>query len=183
MNEVWHPVVGYEGFYEVSDQGRVRSVDRITTSFNGKAFYQRTIRSKVLKPLHGTRYLHVALHKNGAQATKTIHTLVAEAFLGPRPTDQQVRHGPAGRYCNALANLSYGTAVENAGDKLRDGTHSRGKNSYRWSGLSEKVVLAIYNAPKSRGCNRRLAEAFETTEANVKNIRLGKSWSWLTGAG
>ena len=184
MNEVWHPVVGYEGLYEVSDQGKVRSVTRRTWNPRGSGCWMQ-LTGKLLKqhPRKRLGHLTVSLHKNHRQKTLLVHRLVTAAFLGPVPTGQEVRHGPAGVKCNALSNLCYGTAVQNAADKLRDGTDNRGTKHYRVKHLDESAVLAIFNAPKYRGCNSDLACEYGTTIPTVKKIRQGRSWSWLTGAG
>ena len=128
-------------------------------------------------------YLTVSLHKNKRQKTLLVHRLVTAAFLGPVPTGQEVRHGEGGVKSNALSNLCYGTAAENAADKIRDGTDNRGAKHYRVRHLDEATVLAIFNAPKYRGCNSDLARKYGTTIPTVKKIRQGRTWSWLTGAG
>ena len=187
MQEVWLPVVGYEGLYEVSDQGRVHSLPRIvwhTKNRHGVGFWKRR-RGMYLKQhrcgMYG--YLGVALHKEGKQKTLLTHKLVADAFLGPRPEGLVVMHGERGRTCNELSNLSYGTPSQNANDKLRDGTHTRGERNIRTS-LKEEQVLFIYNFDLSGSSLTRkgLADLVGVSEHVVKDIRHGKSWSWLTTA-
>lgn len=74
--EIWRPVVGYEGLYEVSNYGNVRSLDRIITYSNGSA---HKTKGKVLIPLKG-RYLRVCLAEKGDWKCMQIHRLVAQAF-------------------------------------------------------------------------------------------------------
>jgi hypothetical protein len=82
MQELWRPVVGYEGLYEVSDHGRVRSLDG--ERWNGHRVHH--FNGKVLTLLGATsRYMHVALSKDGRVCCKRVHSLVAEAFLPPCP--------------------------------------------------------------------------------------------------
>jgi DNA-binding transcriptional regulator YhcF (GntR family) len=111
--ERWLPVVGYEGYYEVSDWGRVRSLHP-----------QGRPRGKFLRPSAGT-YLVVNLSKDHVRESWPVHRLVGEAFLGPLPPGMMTRHGPGGPYDNRLVNLSYGSAAENADDQVRDGTAVR----------------------------------------------------------
>ena len=184
MNEVWHPVVGYEGLYEVSDQGSVKSVPHRVWHTRGKGSWMNKP-GKILKPhpTGGVGYLGVSLHKEGKQKTFNVHALVAAAFLGPTPAGMEVLHGPEGYLCNTRSNLRYGTKSQNMLDKYRDGTDSRGRKNIKWTGVTEEAVIAIFNEPVYDGCRKMLAEKFNVTESMVKDIRLGKSWSWLTGAG
>jgi len=109
--EEWRPVVGYEGLYEVSDQGRVKSLPRTTG---------RRSPEYVLTPkLHDSKKLYLDVHLRDAAGrphTRKVHHLVAEAFIGPRPPGQIVRHGLGGPSDNRLANLRYGTQAQNRAD-------------------------------------------------------------------
>lgn len=115
MSEVWKPVCGYQGWYEVSRTGLVRSVDRITS--NG-----RLRRGKTLSPIttqHG--YLVVNLNRNGTSKQRFIHELVLESFVGPKPIGMVCCHGVQGQQVNCVENLSYKTQAENLGpDRNRD---------------------------------------------------------------
>jgi hypothetical protein len=128
MQELWLPVVGWEGLYEVSSLGRVRSTARtISRLFNGTLGVQR-LPSRVRKLQQNGRYLTVRLHGQGRKArTYSVHTLVAEAFLGKQPQGFDVCHGVKGSLCNEASNLHYGTRAENLKDRDRDGTHQRGQ--------------------------------------------------------
>lgn len=109
--EEWRDVVGYEGFYQVSDQGRVRSVDRYIGHNKGG---KRLWRGRMLKPSKTPEgYNSVALYKNGKQCTFYIHRLVAEAFLEPDPSRLHVDHINAIRNDNRAENLRWVTPSEN----------------------------------------------------------------------
>ena len=125
--ERWLPVVSYEGLYEVSDHGRVRSVDRFVNHARSGTL---RLRGRILRPAVGGRHPRacVVLSRDGIERTKAVHALVARAFLGPCPAGQEVLHGPAGALVNRLDNLSYGTHSANIHDKQRDGTdHMRNR--------------------------------------------------------
>jgi hypothetical protein len=116
----WRPVdvLGYE----VSSEGDVRSVDRIIQLARGGT---RRLRGKMLQQVVNPRgYRYVSLYHEGKQHTRTVHSLVAEAFLGPRPRGLDVRH-KNGRHGECqVSNLEYGTRGENQFDQVAHGTHA-----------------------------------------------------------
>jgi len=120
--EQWKPVNGCEGIYEVSSHGRVRSVDRTITLSDGQV---RHLEGKVLRtpPLQKTGYPFVNLCIQGKKKNRTVHSLVAEAFIGPRPEGAEVCHNDGIKTNNHVDNLRYGTSRENELDKVRHGTH------------------------------------------------------------
>lgn len=117
-DERWLPVEGWP--YEVSDLGRVRTVPHTVTRANGSPY---RVGSRILR--HGTvkgGYQVVMLKDLDRKATRKVHHLVLEAFVGPRPDGTECLHGPGGPADNRLGNLRWGTRSENAHDKKRDGT-------------------------------------------------------------
>lgn len=119
--EIWKPIAGYEGRYEVSDAGGVRSLDRISSG-NHRA-PQRRISGKVLSPSRNNLgYLLVGLC-DGAGAVKKayLHHLVAVAFIGPRPDGLDVLHRDDDKGNCRRENLRYGTPTENAADAASNG--------------------------------------------------------------
>lgn len=127
-NEEWRPITGYEGLYEVSDQGRIRSRDRIVYHPKGDL----TLKGKIRKiRIDKNGYSHITIYKEGISKTFLVHRLVAITFLGDF-TDQglEVRHGPIGNSDNSLSNLSWGTPGDNESDKIRDGTHHQAKKTH-----------------------------------------------------
>ncbi len=176
MQEVWLPVFGYEGLYAVSDLSRVKSLDRVVVRCDGR---QRRFPGVVLTQwVNSNGYLAVNLSKNGVCKAHPVHVLVAAAFIGPRPSGLQVHHGPARQRNNSPSNLSYGTAKENAADRLRDGTDASGERNGR-SKLTNAQVLQIRrlleNAP--RGTTARLAREFGVSFSTVSMIKRGRTWA------
>jgi hypothetical protein len=119
MSEEWRDIAGYEGAYQVSDLGRVRSLDRVV--IGGRWGHEKRI-GQILKPSSNGRYSHVVLGARGRKSTKLVHRLVAEAFLGPRPEGMQTCHGVAGQFVNTLTNLRYDTGSANCFDRRANGT-------------------------------------------------------------
>jgi len=112
--EIWKDVVGYEGLYEVSNMGRVKSVKHIVSSTNPKQKW-KTINERILKPAPygqplkcgGLRHLGVALHRNNRQRTEKVHRLVAMAFI-PNPNNYPIiNHKDENPYNNRADNLEW----------------------------------------------------------------------------
>lgn len=117
--EQWRSITS-EPNYEVSDLGRVRRARPGSSTHAGKI-----LRSSLS---HG--YPQVTLFHGGVQSTRKIHALVAEAFLGPRPEGQQVRHLNGTRSDPRLVNLAYGPASDNQQDSVAHGTHSEVRKTH-----------------------------------------------------
>lgn len=114
--ERWTAVPGYEGYYEVSDQGRVRSYRT-----RPRSSQKVTTQPRLLKLVNGT-YLSVVLCGDEGRRTWTVHRLVALAFLGPCPDGMETRHLNGDAHDCRLSNLTYGTHLENVRDTERHGT-------------------------------------------------------------
>ena len=135
--ERWRDVIGYEGLYQVSDLGRVRSLDR-----GGR---KGRIRKISVKNHFG--HLGLNLSKAGKGETVYVHRLVMAAWVGPCPDGCEVLHGAAGITDNFVGNLSYGTRSQNLLDRRRDGTC--GKAVIRSDGVRFE---SMREAAKESGC-------------------------------
>lgn len=165
--ERWLPVPGYEGLYEVSDQGRVRSVKR--------QIILRPYRNPDSPILHLRAYWRVSLFdRDHKRKQRTIHSLVAETFLGPCPLGQEVRHGSAGSLDNSVANLSYGTRAQNLADRRRDGTVPLGERHPN-AKLTADAVAAIRAAHGTTGATA-LAEQYGVSVRTIYDIWEEKTW-------
>ncbi len=118
--ERWLPVVGWETYYEVSDHGQVRSLDRLVAETTGKSrrHYGRVLRPSIDR--RGCRRVLLSLER--VETTVLVHHLVLEAFVAIRPPGMHGLHGPGGCADNRPNNLRWGTQSENMYDKGRDGT-------------------------------------------------------------
>jgi hypothetical protein len=121
LPEEWRPVVGWEGFYEVSHQGRLRSVDRIVEC--GPDRHQRRYRGMLLNRgrRSNTGHISVVLYGPGRRANRWMHQLVLEAFVGPRPPGMWACHGNDIAWDNRVGNLRWDTPGENIRDAVRNG--------------------------------------------------------------
>lgn len=171
--ERWLSVPGYEGFYDVSDQGRVRSVRRMTPhGWRG---------GRPLKSFPDSDgYLRVNLSRNGQVAgLQAVHRLVLLAFTGAPPSpDHECCHGPGGKLDNRPANLSWGTRLENSDDKRRDGTMACGEKQGN-SRLSRSDVEAIRRRRANGEEGAALAGEFGVSPTHISRIVLRRSWQHL----
>lgn len=132
-NEEWKPVVGFEESYEVSSLGRVRALPRVVPSRH--ACGQRR-KGKVLKlGKTGLRdqYRNVFLSRDGKVKPRTVHSLVAEAFIGPRPERHQCNHKNGITDDNRPENLEWVTAKENHHHALDMGLIVRSPITRKWA--------------------------------------------------
>lgn len=168
MGERWLPVPGYEGLYEVSDMGNVRSA----------CARRGTRKGRLLRP-GGKTQLSVVLHRDGAGKTRLVAHLVLEAFEGPRPPGMQTRHGPRGRLDNRRANLSYGTPAQNQGeDRVRDGTSNRGTR--QWLAKLTPEIVTECRRRYSRGeTQAALAAEFGVSKPTMSQAVTGARWAWV----
>lgn len=119
--EEWRPVVGWEGLYEVSSEGRVRSLDRDTP--NARTGGTSRIKGRVLVGrINRGGYRQFTFCVKQQNTTVRAHQMVARAFI-PNPDNYPlVLHGPGGKLDNSVGNLRWGTQSDNMLDKRRDGT-------------------------------------------------------------
>jgi hypothetical protein len=119
--EQWRPVVGHPN-YEVSDQGRVRSIDRVVMRAGSRRAKPYAVfrKGQLLRP-GPSNYGHLSVVL-GRGKTRMVHTLVLEAFVGPRPKGMDACHGPGGTQDNRLENLRWGTRTNNILDGVDAGT-------------------------------------------------------------
>lgn len=116
--EQWKPVYGYEGIYEVSDLGRVRSVDRV--DFGGRKLKGAHLSQNINRK--SNRHT-VMLYKDGKRRRVQVHALVLEAFVSPRPEGMLGLHWDDDPHNNSLGNLRWGSRSENGGDAVRNKRH------------------------------------------------------------
>jgi len=179
--ERWKAIPGYEGLYEASDLGRIRSVYRVVIHRDGQV---RRYQSKVLKPTPDKKgYPMVVLSKSARLSTFFVHRLVLLAFVGPRPAGMVVRHFPDPDPANnRLSNIRYGTPAENSADQIVHGTHTKGDRNGT-AKLSTADVLAIKEALKNRrrGTAAALAKKYKVSTSTISFINLGKAWRTVLG--
>jgi hypothetical protein len=176
MEEIWKPVVGYESCYEVSNLGRIKSLDRKVKSKNNSI---SNIKGKFVIYHKRGEYLSYDLSKNGIKKTISIHRLVAQAFI-PNPENKpQVNHKDANKLNNNLSNLEWVTRKENSEHASLNNLMPIGEKNYH-NKIKEKDVLFIRKSLKLKTLTpRKLADMFYVNINHIYNIRDIKSWKYL----
>lgn len=123
MKEVWKDIPGYEGYYQASTFGRVKSIGRISIRNNGKSehsvYHIKERLKKIQKQTQG--YSQVVLYKDGMQKTIRLNTLIAKMFV-PNPENKPfVNHIDGDKSNNRADNLEWVTAKENISHAYRTG--------------------------------------------------------------
>jgi len=157
MAEEWREITGYEGVYQVSNRGRVARVKLVGG----------VPKKRILKPNQSSAgALGVSLCKNGKAKTRTLHSLVAEHFIGDRPKKAVVCHLNGDFRDNNAKNLKYATQSENIAHKLAHGTATR-------SHLSPDDILKIKSWT---GTSKSAADYFGISTRTVSSIKNSKTW-------
>ena len=173
MTERWVAMPEWEGLYEVSDRGHVRSLDKVCGAKNGgKALRRGRVLSPVVK---AGRYLAVTLADRARRKQHFVHDLVLLAFVGKKPRGMQVCHFDDAHQNNVLANLRYGTPKENGADAVRNNKRPKG-SAHGCAKLTEADVLTIRNTPLA---NREIACIYGIHPAHVNRIRTRKIWKHI----
>lgn len=153
--EVWRPHPEFAD-HEVSNLGRVR---------------------RYLKPfLMSNGYPHVSL--GGVKKRRYLHQLVLEAFVGERPKGLVIRHLDGNKENNELANLVYGTRLENGADTVRHGRSNRGER-HALSKLKDAQAADIKKRLESGEVRSALAKEYGVSYATIKLIHKGRRWAHI----
>lgn len=173
--EIWKPVVGYEGSYEVSDHGRVRSLDRVVVCSKGTHKHLKGALMKLTtqtdrSPKRADGYRQVVnLRRPGHGLVWKVHRLVMLAFVGERPKDMEICHNDGNSLNNHLDNLRYDTSSNNNWDMIEHGTHGMARRDCCSRG--HKFVgknLIIIRWPDGR-FRQRLCRACKRVQSRVTN--------------
>ena len=177
MEEIWKDISGYEGLYQVSNLGRIKSLERDYIAANGSVrhIYEHYLKQAVTKK----GYLRVTLLNNGQRCTKQVHRLVAEAFLENPENKPQVDHISGNKQLNIVSNLRWTTNKENCSNP-----NTLCKNHYthteEWK--QKMSMLKKGKAPSAKCIEIAQKLHFKKVEQYDKNGCLIKTFDSLTEA-
>lgn len=171
--EIWKDIPGYEGRYQVSSLGRVKSLERKVRSvchYTGEDFY-RTVPEKILRP-GSARTGHVSVVLGHGVPGSLVHQLVLLAFVGPRPDGCDVCHINGDPTDNRLENLRYDTRKENILDVYR-------LPGGRWRKLSVEDVTDIRQRLQRGEKGSDIAKEYSMSQSAISAIKCGRAYGWL----
>jgi len=168
-------------FYEVSDQGDVRSLDRVISLASRNAMtYERSRKGQTLKPVrHSQGYLMV-----NVPSRRSLHSVVAEAFIGPRPHGYDINHKNGIKTDNRVENLEYCSRSDNMRHAVATGLcpkppTKRGVEQHK-AMLTEAQVLEIRDCYKHGSGIAEMARRYGVGESTIRSIVQRKTWAWLS---
>lgn len=166
--EIWKAVIGHEGEYEVSNLGRVRSLDRTYTQVSRTGTqHSHAMRGRILRPgpMPGG-HLSVAIGKGNSHC---VHELVLLAFLGPPPAECEARHLNGDETDNRFENLVWDTRGSNSRDKK----WHRGARTYKLAPGDVAAIKRRLQRPY-RGVGADLAREFDVSTSTISCIKHDK---------
>lgn len=173
LADIWKPVPGYEGRYEVSNSGLVKSLPNARRSTEILLRPRKHIRSG---------HLQVTLTSNEGggfiQKTHWVHRIVLLAFVGAPGPDEVCCHNDGNPENNSVSNLRWDTQLGNSADRLKHGTHAKGEQNPA-AKVTESQVRQIKALIESGASNGEIATLFPLTQSAVKAIRNGYNWSFV----
>lgn len=178
MQETWLPVIGYEGFYEISNFGVVKSISREVP--HGKGTFKRKIKEKIISQtfcVNGKKW--VTLCKNGICTRFLVHQLVARNFIGERPDGMMVCHNDGNGTNNCASNLRYDTHQSNMDDMVKHGKSPRGAKN--WNAIATKEQVLKVRELRAQGLYYKdICAQTSLSFESVAKMCQGKSWKWLS---
>jgi hypothetical protein len=154
IEERWLPISGWETHYEISDLGRIRTVPRRVPCKGGKT---RQIRARIRRPSPtNCGYLTITLSRGQEVRHASVHPLVLEAFVGPRPPGMECCHTDGDKTNNALSNLRWDTKKANELDAIRIGKRPDPNRTHCRVGheLTEDNLYFIKAKPALKQCRK-----------------------------
>jgi len=177
MNEIWRQIRGYEGLYEVSSEGRIRTEYRLHRNQNKKTWYKDPI---IRKPfVHKNGYLFVTLSKDNRVKGFSVHRLVGQAFIPNPKKKPQINHKDLNRANNNAENLEWMTNRENSMHSRRNGFNNSGEKNGN-AKLNEYQVRVIKHCFTLGMKAVEIMKYFPVGKSRLSYIKNNKTWKHIT---
>jgi hypothetical protein len=176
-DEIWKDIPGYEGAYQASSLGRIKSLDRTVRNIGGT----RVHRGRVLKQSqHSAGYMMVVTCCEGKTKSHAVHRLVIRAFNGLPEEGMQTCHNDGNPSNNRIENLRYDTIPNNHSDKRKHGTLRRGE-ACSFSTITDDIVIDMRHRRASGEPLPSLVKDYGMSKSNISKICRGELWTHVGG--
>lgn len=176
----WKDVPGFEGYYQASPIGQIRSVDRIipvASSRQSLGGYSRVVSGKVLNSSsQKSRYPSVSLWKDHKLSQFQVGRLILTTFVGPCPDGMECCHNDGNPKNSSLENLRWDTPKANNADKKVHGTHLQG-SQLKWAKLTEEDVIRIREMHACGMKQKDIGEAYGVLQNTISRIVMKRRWA------
>jgi hypothetical protein len=178
VNEVWGDIPNYEGLYQVSNQGRVRSCDRVAPRKTNGDIHLKGAILKLGKCRNG--YMRVGLSEFGERKSMAVHRLVALVFIGKPKEESQVNHIDGVKSNNCVSNLEYCTPSENTQHAYKTGLCNSSIGVNRQSSkLVDKDIPVIRQRLANGETQRSIAKDYGVSGISILRIKNGRNWKHI----
>lgn len=170
MEEIWKDIKGYEGIYQASNTGFIRSVDRLISRRGGYSPYWKRGCVLVSAPTPTCKYHTVKLSKEGNTRHFLVHVLIARTFYNNYDKELEVNHKDGNIFNNAISNLELITHVENIHHSIQNGfTTQKGECSVL-SKLTNQDAKEIRKLWMTGVQQVQLARKYNVSKQTINNI-------------
>ncbi|MGO3049132.1 MAG: NUMOD4 motif-containing HNH endonuclease [Staphylococcus sp.] len=171
--EIWKDIPGYEGEYQASTLGRIKSLERKSRcGYEGKGF--RTVNERILKPGKYCKTGHVSVVLRKKSAGKPVHTLVMLTFKGERPKGLDICHNDGNPTNNALSNLRYDTRTNNNIDIFK---HGKNTGNSKLTITDVKKIKRLLKSKKHK--KSEIAKMYKVSQNSIGKIANGTTFKWV----
>jgi NUMOD4 motif/HNH endonuclease len=175
--ELWRPIPHVKGYYEVSNKGRVRSLDRVVVSTTGAAYPRAGRVLNIAADTNGYKSVVITVLHLGVRGRLRVHRAVAEAFCERYDGCTQVDHIDGDKANNNADNLRWCTALENIRHAVVRGSFSGASNPNRAKKFTEAQIKGMHGKSAAGATQRQIAAAFNTGQGTVSLILRGRVWA------
>lgn len=176
MKEIWKDIINFEGYYQCSNFGNIRSLDR---EINTKGGTKRISKGKILKPKTNPFYYCVGLSKFNKCKTYYIHRLVASSFISNSNNLPEINHIDGNKLNNNITNLEWITSSKNKYHAFEIGVSKKGKDNNLAKFSKEIIENVKKDLSKKIYTQRQIAHKYEMSYAQVSRIKTNKTRKYL----
>lgn len=175
--EIWKDIPNYEGLYQASNFGRIRSLDREVIQWNRFDNIKAIYKGKILSiGINGRGYLNCTLTKNGKSKTKLVHRLIAMTFLDDFNKNLTVDHIDCNKFNNKIDNLRMVTLKENIQLSYENNLHKfRKVGKYDLQDNLLEIYESVADASRKNNCSSQL---IKNCCDNKKHCKTGNGFKW-----